>query len=67
MPGISLRQKTRAPRNASPHDTALYTYDMLISLKRLAELNKQARLAALIEIAATEAQTVTGARKSEEK
>ena len=59
MSGASLRSKPRAQRTPNPQQTALYTYDMLVSLKRLAELNKQARLAALIEQAADEAQIIS--------
>lgn len=67
MPGAPLRQRTRLPRTPSPLETALYTYDMLKSLKRLAELNKQARLAYLIEAAAAEAQSAVEAHKTGEE
>ena len=67
MSGASLRSKPPAFRTASPKQTALYTYDMLMSLKRLAELNKQERLAALIEEAADEAQNISHAKPSSEK
>lgn len=67
MPGASLRSKPRALRAPNPKQTALYTYDMLLSLKRLAELNKQARLAALIEQAADEAQNISHAKPPPEK
>ncbi len=62
-----MRPKTRGLRAASPQETACYTYDMLVSLKRLAELSKQPRLAALLEAAATEAQTVLRNDKGGEK
>ena len=40
MPDTSLRPKTHGLRATSPQDTARYTYDMLVSLKHLAELSK---------------------------
>ena len=62
MSGTSLK-RPRGQRSATAEQTALYTYDMLMSLKRLAEHNKQARLALLIEQAANEAQSVCRSKK----
>jgi hypothetical protein len=67
MPGASLRLRSRGSRSASPQQIAVYTYDMLISLKRLAVQNKQARLAALIKAAADEAQALVQSKKSDGK
>lgn len=47
------------PRLPNSRESALYTYDMLISLKRMAETQKQARLASLIEAAAVEAKALS--------
>jgi hypothetical protein len=46
----------RAP---SPAESANYTYDMLISLKKIAALQKEAELVRLIEAAAAEAEAVS--------
>jgi hypothetical protein len=67
MTGISLGQQHRISHTDTPQQTARYTYDMLMSLKRLAELNKQERLAALIGQAAAEAERVIDNEKSGEK
>jgi hypothetical protein len=63
MPSASVTSKSRGQAGASPEQTALYTYDMLTSLKRLADLNKQSRLALLIEQAAEEAQSLCRTKK----
>ena len=42
----------------SARQTALYTRDMLRSLKKLAAINRQEELAALIEAAAAEAENL---------
>jgi hypothetical protein len=46
-----------APR-PSPRESALYTHDMLNSLMRMAEAQKQERLASLIRTAANEAKAL---------
>ena len=59
MSDASLKKQ----RTPTAEQSALYTYDMLISLKRLAEDSKQARLAMLIDQAADEAQAVCRSKK----
>ena len=54
-------------RQASPQQIAVYTFDMLMQLKSLAEHGKQARLAALIKAAADEAHAVIHAEKNDGK
>ncbi|HEY4264092.1 MAG TPA: hypothetical protein VGM72_02140 [Micropepsaceae bacterium] len=49
-----------SPKNPTPAESADYTYDLLISLKKLAVDHNQTRLARLIEAAAMEAQFLTG-------
>jgi hypothetical protein len=51
----------RAPRTPNPTESALYTRDLLISLRRLAEVHKQAQLVFLIDAAASEAETIARA------
>lgn len=46
-------------RTPSAAESASYTYDMLISLKKIAALQKEAELLRLIEAAAAEAEAVT--------
>jgi hypothetical protein len=49
----------KAPlRNPTPRESALYTYDMLVSLEKLAVGQKQAHLAALLQRAAAEARAI---------
>lgn len=69
MPGASIKSRLRAATaaTASPSQTALYTYDMLVSLKRLADANKQTELAALIGAAAAEAHAIVRAEKRAKK
>ncbi len=47
-------------RVPSSRESAIYSYDMLLSLKRMAEAQNQRRLAALIEAAAAEAKLLSG-------
>lgn len=67
MTGASLGQKHHISRTPTPQQTVRYTHDTLMSLKGLAELNKQERLAALIGQAAAEVESVMGNEKSREK
>jgi hypothetical protein len=53
-----------AKRLPKPGESALYTYDMLISLRRIAELQNQTRLVQLIEAAAAEAKTISRTEKA---
>jgi hypothetical protein len=46
------------PRAPSRGESVLYTYDMLISLRKLAALHNEAQLLRLIEAAAEEAQSL---------
>jgi hypothetical protein len=43
------------PVALNPAQAAAYTYDMLVSLKKIAQENKQAVLAQLLHLAAVEA------------
>lgn len=54
-------------RQATPQQIAVFTFDMLMQLKSLAEHGKQARLAALIKAAADEAHAVIHAEKNDGK
>jgi formiminotetrahydrofolate cyclodeaminase len=67
MPGASIRSRSRGMRQATPQQIAVYTFDMLMQLKSLAEHGKQARLAALIKAAADEAHAVIHAGKNDGK
>ena len=58
MTGASLK-KASGTRAASPEQTAFYIFDMLASLKRLAEADKHSRLAMLIQEAADEAEAIS--------
>ncbi|MGQ0742047.1 MAG: hypothetical protein ACT4OG_07100 [Alphaproteobacteria bacterium] len=62
MGGTSVRKRLGL-KPANAEQTARYTLDMLISLKRLAEINRQTRLALLIEQAAEEADTICQKRQ----
>jgi len=53
-----LDQTTSVP---TPAQSAAYTYDMLVCLEKLAADHKQAKLARLIQVAATEARDQAGA------
>ena len=63
MPRLRTAHKTRPDtgpdRARSASDNAHYTYDLLISLKRLADAHHQTELAKLIEVAAAEAQAIS--------
>ncbi len=67
MPGASIRSRSRGMRHATPQQIAVYTFDMLMQLKSLAEQGKQARLAALIKAAADETHAVIHDRKGDGK
>jgi hypothetical protein len=45
----------REPRTPNPTESAVYTRDLLISLRKLAQLHQQAQLVSLIDAAASEA------------
>jgi hypothetical protein len=46
------------PGTLTPAQSAVYTYDMLISLKKIAALHKEAELMRLIDAAAAEAEAL---------
>ena len=48
------------PTTPTPAQSALYTYDMLVSLKKLAAIHRQMELAQAIEAAALEAESLMG-------
>jgi hypothetical protein len=52
------RKAEALPPVPTPSDSALYTYDMLVSLKKLAAIHRQMELATLIEAAALEAESL---------
>ena len=63
MPRTRIVTKTSpssitAPRTPTLAESANYTYDMLISLKKIAALQKEAELVRLIEAAAAEAEAL---------
>ena len=51
----SAPEAVSSSRIPTARESAIYTYDMLVSLKRMAEAQKLSRLASLIEAAAAEA------------
>jgi hypothetical protein len=46
------------PGTLTPAQSAVYTYDMLISLKKIAALHKESELMRLIDAAAAEAEAL---------
>jgi hypothetical protein len=55
-----LRRRIPAP---SKSESARYTYDMLISLKKISTLREEAQLMRLIDAAAEEARVVSESRR----
>jgi hypothetical protein len=60
LPRRQSRVDESSHTTPTPAEAADYTYDLLISLRKLAVNNNQTRLARLIEAAAMEAQFLTG-------
>jgi hypothetical protein len=58
LPNVSESSK-RCVRALSKSESARYTHDMLISLKKIAALRNEAQLMRLIEAAAEEAKVVS--------
>ena len=52
------RNAERQPAVPTPSQSALYTYDMLVSLKKLAGIHRQMELEEAIEAAAAKAESL---------
>jgi hypothetical protein len=57
-----LKSSKAQPPAPNRNESAQYTYDMLISLKKIAALRKEAQLMRLIEAAAEEARALSESR-----
>ena len=58
VPKMPMRTPLPAPRVPAPHESALYTWDMLETLKKIALQQNQHLLAHLLDLAAMEAKTL---------